>query len=251
MVKRVVAGAKGWIAALLALFATGVAALEAGMVAAFSAAEAGAAPPGAWRELSLPSIKAPGFSLVADGGATVLRIHAAAAAGTLAHSLSASAAERPILAWRWKVDRVVEMADLARKEGDDFAARLYVFFDMPVDELPFLLRAKMKLAKILYGADLPVAALCYVWDNRHAAGTSAWNAYSDRLRMVVVQSGGANAGRWVEESRDVDADFRAAFGATWKRPTPRITGIAVGADTDQTGETVTAWFGDLRFSARR
>jgi hypothetical protein len=32
---------------------------------------------------------------------------------------------------------------------------------------------------------------------------------------------------------------------------PRVTGIAVGNDTDQTGETVTAWFGDFRLEARR
>jgi hypothetical protein len=31
---------------------------------------------------------------------------------------------------------------------------------------------------------------------------------------------------------------------------PRIVGIAVSADTDNTGEAVTAWFGDLRFIGR-
>ena len=28
---------------------------------------------------------------------------------------------------------------------------------------------------------------------------------------------------------------------------PRINGLAIGADTDNTADTVTAWFGDLRF----
>ena len=111
-------------------------------------------------------------------------------------------------------------------------------------------RAKMKLAKILYGAELPAAAICYVWDNRYPPGTSAWNAYSERLRMVVVESGAARAGQWVEAARDVDADFRAAF-TDWKGPTPRISGVAIAADTDQTHEAVTAWFGDLRLEPRR
>ena len=41
---------------------------------------------------------------------------------------------------------------------------------------------------------------------------------------------------------DLAADFRTAFGDV----KPRVTGIAIAADTDQTGETVTAWFGDIR-----
>jgi hypothetical protein len=32
---------------------------------------------------------------------------------------------------------------------------------------------------------------------------------------------------------------------------PRVTGIAIGNDTDQTGESATAWFGDFRLEARR
>ena len=49
------------------------------------------------------------------------------------------------------------------------------------------------------------------------------------------------------EARDVAEDFRAAFGAA----APAITGVAVSADTDQTQEKVTAWFGDLRLEPRR
>ena len=32
---------------------------------------------------------------------------------------------------------------------------------------------------------------------------------------------------------------------------PAINGVAVSSDTDQTLETVNAWFGDLRLEARR
>ena len=44
-------------------------------------------------------------------------------------------------------------------------------------------------------------------------------------------------------------DFKVAFGAEWKTDTPTITGIAIGNDTDQTGETAVAYFGDFTFSA--
>ena len=68
--------------------------------------------------------------------------------------------------------------------------------------------------------------------------------------MIVVESGGARAGQWVAESRDVGADFLAAFGHR-TRNVPAITGVALSADTDQTGETVTAWFGDVALGTTR
>jgi hypothetical protein len=82
----------------------------------------------------------------------------------------------------------------------------------------------------------PAAALCYVWDNRHLVGVSAWNAYTDRVRMIVVESGPQHAGTWRSEQRGVAADFRAAFG----EEAPPVIGIALAADTDNTGESVTA-----------
>lgn len=216
--------------------------------APFSAMRPGEALPGAWSPLSLPRVPPPEFALVADEGVTVLRSRANAAAGTVAHALAHDVAVRPVLRWRWKVDRVVEKADLATKAGDDFAARVYVFFDVPAGSLPVGARLGIFLARNLYGASLPTAALCYVWDNRHPPGTTRWNPYTDRVRTVVLRSGAPGA--WAEESRDLEADFREAFGAEWKGPVPRVTGIAIGNDTDQTGERVTAWFGDFRLERR-
>lgn len=199
----------------------------------------------AWVPLQLPKVPFPDMALVPDGGTTVLRSIASGAAGTVAHSLGHDPDARPMLAWRWKVDRVVEKANLAEKSGDDFAARVYVFFDVPAEAMPWTTRVKYFVARNLYGQALPTAALCYVWDNRHAPGTTRWNPYTDRVRTVVLRSGGAGA--WASESRDLVRDFREAFGAG---PVPRVTGIAIGNDTDQTGERVTAWFGDFRLEAR-
>ncbi len=239
------------IAAGLAAFLAGVAvaSMPAGDITPFSGAMPGASLPAQWRPLGIAKIPPPEMRLVQEEGATVLRSRAAAAAGTVAHALDASPAERPILAWRWKVDRVVAGANLAEKSGDDFAARVYVFFDLPVESLPFAARTQAFLARTLWGEKLPTAVLCYVWDNRHPVGTSAWNPYTDRVRTVVLRS--SSAGAWASEARDLEADFRAAFGSLWSGPVPRVTGIAIGNDTDQTGETVTAWFGDFRLEARR
>ena len=237
------------IAVLAGLLASAASAL-APAIAPFSASEPGAHLPPGWRVLVLDGHKAPDFTLVRDAGATVLRVHSDAAVGSLAYEFHAAPEHTPMLSWRWKVDRVLDKARLGTKEGDDFAARVYVSFDVPVETLSLGTRVKMKLAKLVYGADLPAAAICYVWDNHAAPGTRIWNPYSDRLRMVVLQNGKSAVGDWVAERRDVDADFQEAFGAHWKRATPRITGVAVSADTDQTLERVTAWFGDLKLEPR-
>ncbi len=169
-------------------------------------------------------VKPTEFALVADEGRTVLRLRARASASGLARSLRVEPAARPLLAWRWKAANLVERGDLRTKAGDDYALRLYV----------------------TWGSRTRLTALCYVWDKRAAPGTIAANPYSDRVQMAVVDSGTAQLGRWVARERDVVADFRRAFGSE----PPEITGIIVSADTDNTGESTEAWFGDIELRPR-
>jgi hypothetical protein len=201
-----------------------------------------------WREVALSNIKPARFDIVAEEGATVLRARVEAAAGSAAHAVDSP--PNAFLTWRWKVDRTVEAADMTRKAGDDFAARVYVFFDLPLDALSFADRMRIRFARAIYGRDVPTAAICYVWDNRHAVGTLMPNPYTDRVRMVVLESGATRTGTWVAERRDLENDYRLAFGTAPDARVPRVSGIAASADTDQTGETVTAWFGDFRIEAR-
>ncbi len=47
----------------------------------------------------------------------------------------------------------------------------------------------------------------------------------------------------VTEERDITEDYQAAFG----EPQTAITSIAVMTDTDNTGGSATAWYGDIWF----
>jgi hypothetical protein len=236
-------------AAILALAGTAFATGDV-VIPRFSALAPGTNLPPGWRVVELPYGKASELSLVRDGATTVLRVRADNSFGSAAYHFSADPARTPMLSWRWKVDRVVEGARMEQRDGEDFAARVYVSFDYPIEKLSFVSRVKLRLARAVYG-DVPAAAICYVWDNRHPPGASAWSAHFDHVRIVVVESGARRAGEWIEERRDVDADFRAAFGDRWLRPTPRIVAVVAGNDTDQTHERATAWFGDFRLEERR
>ena len=71
------------------------------------------------------------------------------------------------------------------------------------------------------------------------------NPYTDKTMMVAVNSGNEQAGKWVTVERDIVADYRKAFGEA----PPPLVGIAIMSDSDNTGETATAWYGDIRLSA--
>lgn len=233
-------------AVMIALALTSSAAALAGGQAvslAFSHSPPGSTLPAGWKPYSTtPDKPAAPVTLVRDGDTTALHIDADNRSGAIAHALDVPGDTQ--LSWRWKVDHSVAKADLSKKSGDDYAARVYVFFDLPKSDLSFGERFKLGLAKHFSDQPLPRAALCYVWDNRHAIGTIAPNAYYGAVKMVVLQSGNGNAGTWQSEHRDLAADFRAAFG----RKAPKITGIALASDTDNTHGHAQAWFGDLQLA---
>jgi hypothetical protein len=152
----------------------------------------------------------------------------------------------PVLCWRWRVDAPLVTADMATKEGDDYAARVYVSFAMPKSALNFVTRVKLKLARSLYGDAVPDAAINYVWDNRYPVGTRKLNAYTDRIHMIVAESGAANAGKWVVARHDVQKDMIAEFGSDQAR----LIQLSVASDTDNTGERAHAGFADFNFVQR-
>lgn len=163
----------------------------------------------------------------------------------LARPLSIDLGQTPVLCWRWRVDAPLRTADMSTRSGDDYAARVYLSFAVADADIDLGTRMGLALVRSLRGGEIPDAAVNYIWDNRHPVGTWQANAYTDRARMLVLRSGGADARRWISERRDVGADFRRAFG----HEPLRLTGLAIASDTDNTGETARAGFADFRFVA--
>ncbi|MBV2263407.1 MAG: DUF3047 domain-containing protein [Thauera sp.] len=152
----------------------------------------------------------------------------------------------PHLCWLWRVDAPLATANMRTKAGDDYAARVYLSFKVAAVALGLGTRAKLALARSIYGDQVPDAALNYVWDNRQPVGTLMANAYTDRTRMIVLRSGAGDAGGWVMERRDVADDFKRAFGEV----PAQLSGIALASDTDNTGESARAGFAEFRFVSR-
>jgi len=209
-------------------------------------ASSGSQAPDPWRFSTLPRKQPTRFEVVQQGTQRVLKVEANDSYGNLVHRTQVSLNADTTLAWRWRVEQFVEGADLRTREGDDGAAKLCVSFDFPVSKLPFTERTRLSLARAATGEDVPSESLCYVWDNKEPKGTSLVNAFTQRIRMVVLESGPTSPpGGWKDERRNLLADYRLAFGREAGNDVPDIIAVEVSADADNTHAHGRAYFSDL------
>lgn len=201
---------------------------------------------GAWREIQLDQKVARNTFRVREwDGVRAVEVVSTRAMSLLARPVEIDLRATPVMCWRWRIDAPLVKSDLLTRQGDDYAARVYVSLAIPAAQQGVVLRTQLRLARAIWGPEVPDAALNYVWDNRQPVGTVRPNAYTDRAVMIVSRSGAADAGRWVQERRDVAADAAAQFGQA-----AEPVQVAITADTDNTGESARAGFADLHFVAR-
>jgi hypothetical protein len=213
-------------------------------VGRFSAEKLRDEPPAGWEPFTFRGIdRHTDYRLVEEDGKVVVEANAQASASGLMRRIAIDPREYPIVQWRWKAANVLEKADIHRKEGDDYPARIYIAFEYDPAKLSFSERIKYGVAKMLHGEHPPHAVLNYLWASKAPVGLVAPNAYTDRSMMIVVQSGVENLNTWVEEERNIYEDYRKAFN---EEP-PMISGVAIMTDTDNTGESATAYYGDIVF----
>jgi hypothetical protein len=204
-------------------------------------------PPG-WEEFKINDRKKPtSYFLLREGGRPVLHARAEGSASGLQRPAAFSIAERPVASWSWKVSRLVSKADNSKGSREDAPARILLSFDGDKGKLPKTDQATLYLSRKLSGLELPYAMLMYIWSNSAPVGTVIENPHTRRIQMMVVSSGAAGVGAWQKVSRDVLMDFRRAF----KEDAGRLLAYGVMSDTDNTGETVEAWYSEIEFLRRR
>ncbi|PEN14328.1 hypothetical protein CRI94_04635 [Longibacter salinarum] len=210
-------------------------------IGAFSSASAQQITPTGWERITFGKIDVETeYNLVRapDDSTVVLRATSDGGASGLVTRRRIDPNEYPILRWRWRVSNVLEDGNARTKDGDDYAARIYVTFD---HDLGIGGRIKRTALKALGYDDIPSRALNYVWANQVDAGQIFPSAYTDWVMMIPVRSGSSDTGRWVTEQRNILEDYRRAFG----EDPPAVTGIAIMTDTDNTGGKTTAYYGDI------
>ena len=142
------------------------------------------------------------------------------------------------------MENLLAKGDVHRKEGDDYPARIYIAFEYDANRLSFLERAEDEAIKLLYGQYPPLGAINYIWESKAPLGTGPFpNSFTNRIKMIIVGSGAEKLNQWVSEERNVYEDYLKAFG---EEPL-MISGVAIMTDTDNTGESAIAYYGDIQF----
>lgn len=184
------------------------------------------------------------YQLIDHDGRCVLHAHARGATSGLRCDVDIHPQQTPWLDWAWRVDQPLTDATVADDELDDASARIVIAFDGDVATLPLRDQLFRETVEAFTGHTLPYATLMYVWDGQAAPGTVLQYHRSASIRYLVVQSGAAQAGRWLQQRRNVVDDYRHVFGAE----PGRIRSVGVMTDSDDLKTVAEAWFGDLRFS---
>lgn len=222
------------------VWAQNTATLEIGK---FSNASIGPALPDGWKPLIFTKIpKQTQYELVKDGDRLVVKAVSEASASGLTKQVKIDPKEFPIVRWQWKVENLLQTSDVTRKDGDDYPARLYITFEYDPDKVSVGKKLKYKAGRMLFG-DIPIGAINYVWERKAPVDAIIDNAYTDFVKMVVVESGTQKVGTWTGEERNIYEDYKKAFG---EEP-PMINGVAIMSDTDNTKERATAYYGDITF----
>ena len=162
------------------------------------------------------------YRVVELDGRRVLEAESVATASSLYLEREIDLTATPVLEWRWRIEKPLSLPDERIKDGDDFAARVYAvapgegWFSLPI-------------------------AINYVWAGEAQVGDAWPNPFTSNVMMVAVDSGDANAGTWRSHRRDVRADFLRFFG----REVDELEGIAVMTDSDNSGLSARAWYGEM------
>lgn len=201
--------------------------------------------PAPWKTQYHPDIAAhTEFKLQKQGDKTVLLADADMAYGTLVHPF-----EKPLalktLSWEWQILTQPTKANLQTKAGDDAGAKLCAFIQVDESKIGLGTRLALAAARTVSGERLPAATLCYVWGvPGEKVGQVFDNPYTDRVKNIVVRDT-ATASELIKENRDLQADARKAFGKELPDGPVMITGIALGADSDNTQSKAKALFGKV------
>lgn len=187
-----------------------------------------------WVPVLFPKIeKHSSYTIVPGEGGNVLKAASMASASGLRYVKTFNVYQYPVARWRWKVENVYVKGDLTTKNGDDYPLRVYVNFQYDPEKAGFGERLVYGLAKTVYGEYPPHSSLSYIWANRTHDRIIYPSPYTDKAKLIIVRSGKADTGEWLEEEVNIVEDYRKAFGES----PPSTASIAIMNDSDNTGES--------------
>jgi hypothetical protein len=160
------------------------------------------------------------ISSCGDNAGFCVRLTSLNSSFSLEHNVDVNPVDLPYLTWSWKVAQLPPAGDFRKTSTDDQAAQLLIAF-----------------------ADRRV--LSYIWDSTAPKGTMQATSVIPLVHVVAVvcESGPKELNKWLDETRNVSADYAHAFG----KPAPRIKGVRLQINTQHTGGRAETSFGQVVF----
>lgn len=163
------------------------------------------------------------FSILKENGDQFLRVKTKNGCTSIGKQFSFSSSNYPYLSWKWRVHKLPTGGNETKSKKNDSGAAVYVFF-----------KGKFKLNNIIK----------YVWSSTLSQGTVTNSPYNKRARIVVLRSGIEQSGEWINETVNINEDYRRLFG---QNPPP-IEGIGLLSDSDNTESEAMADYDDFRIT---
>lgn len=198
-----------------------------------------------WHDFSLPGKRTTRYWAGWEGPQRVVHARADASASMLRRRIRIEGADLGSVEFSWRVDALIDGADLNDADSSDSPARIVLAFDGDPARLSQRNRMLFDLAQAVTGEAPPYATLMYVWDNKAVPETVIPSRRTDRVRKIVLESGPERRGRWLHYRRDIAADYRRAFGEA----PGALTGIALMTDADNTRTRAEASYGEVHLRA--
>jgi hypothetical protein len=167
------------------------------------------------------------YSLKPFEETTVLEAVSEGSASAFYYAVEIDLEKTPYLNWSWRKINTIDPGDENKKSGDDFVARVYVIKD----------------GGVFFWKTL---AINYVWSYEHTKQQVWDNPFAgDNAIMLSQRDASDPESTWFQESRNVAEDFRNLHGQDIRY----IDGVAIMTDSDNSGLTARALYGDIFFSA--
>lgn len=157
-------------------------------------------------------------------GVYALYLKSAGTSYSVHKNLEVDLRQTPYVTWSWRVDKMPPQGDVRHRKSDDQAAQIYIVFPF----FPPVIRSKF---------------VGYIWDSNAPRGTVLQSLNYSPARVIVVESGKENLGRWVTVTRNVYEDYKMLFGVE----PPKVGKVAVSINTNHTQSSAESYFADIFF----
>lgn len=194
-----------------------------------------------WQVVEFPDVKPTAYRYDADSDAVCARAESSAAG--LARDFPDVGEGYTTLRWEWRIGGHLERGNAREKSGDDYAGRVYVNYQGS-EGLSYWQQFKLSAYEAFYGRDIPRRSINFIWANVLEPGTIVPSPYTDRVKLVALRNRTDPTDTWVEES----VDFKHYYGRIYDSQYATPDSLAIMTDTDNTEDTVTTCYRNIRLT---